>query len=84
MCIRDSRSSGSHSGAVLPGYYYPTRCDLPRSRIQERGSQAPVCYRSDTDILVTAGTCELCGAAGASVCLEEVADYVPGVTFDIR
>ena len=33
---------------------------------------------------MTAGTCELCGAAGASVCLEEVADYITGVTFDIR
>ncbi len=33
---------------------------------------------------MTAGTCELCGAAGASVCLEEAADYVTGVTFDIR
>ena len=30
------------------------------------------------------GTCGLCGVAGASVCLEDVADYVTGATFDIR
>ena len=33
---------------------------------------------------MTVGTCGLCDATGASVCLEDVADYVTGVTFDIR